>query len=151
MVSATKASPRLYNVCASISMFLAQQVGAAPPGRPTTTSRRVVHRVADVAMDFVEGFPRINGNLVILTYVDRFSKYGHFIPMGHPYTATTVVKAFFDTIVRLHGIPCSVVSNQDPVFSSHFWWELFRLVDVKLQLSSAFHPQSVASPRRQTR
>jgi len=97
---------------------------------------------ADVAMDFVEGFPRINGKSVILTVVDRFSKYGHFIPLGHPYTATTVAKAFFDIVVRLHGIPCSIVSDRDPVFTSQFWRELFQLAGVKLHMSSAFHPQS---------
>jgi hypothetical protein len=58
-------------------------------------------------MDFVEGFPNVNGKSVILAVVDHFSKYAHFIHLGHPYTATTVAKAFFDEIVRLHGIPCS--------------------------------------------
>jgi hypothetical protein len=75
---------------------------------------------ADVAMDFVKGFPRINSKPVILTVVERFSKYGHFIPLGHPYTATTVAKAFFDTVVHLHRIPCSIVSDRDPVFTSQF-------------------------------
>jgi hypothetical protein len=37
-----------------------------------------------VAMDFVEGFPRVNGKSIILTVVDRFSKYAHFLPLGHP-------------------------------------------------------------------
>jgi hypothetical protein len=59
----------------------------------------------NVAMDFMEGFPHINDKSVILTVADRFSKYGHFIPFEHPYTATTVAKAFFGTIVRLHGSP----------------------------------------------
>jgi hypothetical protein len=40
-------------------------------------------------MDFIEGFPRINSKSVILTAVDKFSKYAHSIPLGHPYTATT--------------------------------------------------------------
>jgi hypothetical protein len=74
--------------------------------------------------------------------IDRFSKYGHFIPLGHPYTATTVAWAFFDNIVRLHDIPCSIISDQDPVFTSQFWREHFQLVGDKLQFSSAFHPQS---------
>jgi hypothetical protein len=64
----------------------------------------------NVAMDFMEGFPHINDKSVILTVVDRFSKYGHFIPFEHPCTATTVAKAFFVTIVRLHGIPYSIIS-----------------------------------------
>jgi hypothetical protein len=73
---------------------------------------------ADVAMDFVEGFPCVNGKSVILTVVDWFSKYSYFIPLEHLYTATTVVKAFFDNIVRLHNIPCSIFSDRDPVFTS---------------------------------
>jgi hypothetical protein len=40
-----------------------------------------------VSMDFIEGFPRVNGKSVILTVVDRFSTYAHFVPMDHPYTA----------------------------------------------------------------
>jgi hypothetical protein len=44
----------------------------------------------DVAMDFIEALPKVNGKTVILTVVDRFTKAAHFIPLGHPYTATTV-------------------------------------------------------------
>jgi hypothetical protein len=97
---------------------------------------------ADVAMDFVEGFPHIHGKSVILTVVDRFLKYAHFLPLGHPYTATSVAWVFFDGVVRLHGIPSSIVSDRDPVFTSQFWRELFALSGVKLNMSSAFHPQS---------
>ncbi|WVZ70964.1 hypothetical protein U9M48_019593 [Paspalum notatum var. saurae] len=85
-------------------------------------------------MDFIEGLPRVNAKTVILTVVDRFSKLAHFIPLAHPYTAIT--------IVRLHGIPSSIVSDHDPVFTSAFWRELFRLSGVQLNMSSAYHPQS---------
>jgi hypothetical protein len=93
-------------------------------------------------MDFVEGLPRVNGKSVILTVVDRFSKATHFIPLAHMYTATTVAHAFFDSIVRLHDIPSSIVNDHDPVFTSRFWTELFFAAGVKLNMSSAFHPQS---------
>jgi hypothetical protein len=96
----------------------------------------------DIAMDFVEGLPRVNGKSVILTVVDKFSKADHFLPLGHPYTTTLVVCLFFDNVVKLHGMPSSIVSDCDPVFTGHFWQELFRLAGVRLQLSSAFHPQS---------
>jgi hypothetical protein len=97
---------------------------------------------SQVAMDFVEGFPCINSKSVILTVIDRFSKAAHFLPLGHPYTATSVAKVFFEANVRLHGFPESIISDRNPVFTSKFWTELFALSSVKLQLSSAFHPQT---------
>jgi hypothetical protein len=96
----------------------------------------------DVAMDFVEALSKVNDKTVILTVVDQFSKATHFIPLSHPYTTTSVARVFFSEIVRLHGIPSSIVSDRDPVFTSSFWRELFRLAGVKLQFTSAFHPQS---------
>ncbi|WVZ75469.1 hypothetical protein U9M48_023517 [Paspalum notatum var. saurae] len=77
-----------------------------------------------------------------LTVVDRFSKMAHFIPLGHPYTALSVARAFFNNVVKLHGFPCSIVSDRDPVFTSTLWTELFSLAGVKLRLSSAFRPQT---------
>jgi hypothetical protein len=53
---------------------------------------------ADISLDFVEGFPKVHGKSVVLTVVDRFSKYAHFIALGHPYSATLVARAFFDSI-----------------------------------------------------
>lgn len=93
-------------------------------------------------MDFIEALPRLNAKTVILTVVDRFSKYAHFIPLSHPYTAASVAKAFFQDIVRLHGIPASIVNDHDPIFTSNFWKEMFDLLGVKLHFTSAFHPHS---------
>lgn len=74
--------------------------------------------------------------------VDHFSKYAHFIALGHPYTASSVARAFFNDIVRLHGIPASIVSDRDPVFTSLIWCDLFKMAGVQLCLSTAFHPQT---------
>uniref|UniRef100_A0A8I6WK04 Uncharacterized protein n=1 Tax=Hordeum vulgare subsp. vulgare TaxID=112509 RepID=A0A8I6WK04_HORVV len=97
---------------------------------------------ADISLDFIEGLPKVGGKSVILTVVDRFSKYAHFIAMGHPYTAASVARAFFDGIVRLHGFLSSIVTDRDPVFTGHVWQDLFRLAGVKLRMSTAFHPQT---------
>jgi transposase InsO family protein len=96
----------------------------------------------DVALDFVEALPRVRGKPVILTVIDRFSKYNHFIPLVHPYSAESVAQAFFADTVRLHGVPQSLVSDRDPVFTSTFWRELMRLMGTKLHMTTAFHPQS---------
>lgn len=93
-------------------------------------------------MDFIEALPRVHGKSVILTVVDRFSKHAHFIPLGHPYTASSVARAFFSDIVRLHGFPESIMSDRDPVFIGHIWRDLFKLAGVQLRMSTAFHPQT---------
>jgi hypothetical protein len=69
---------------------------------------------ANISMDFIDGLPKVHGKSVILTVVDRFSKYAHFIALSHPYTAASVARAFFDGIVRLHSFPTSIVSDRDP-------------------------------------
>ena len=96
---------------------------------------------ADISLDFIEGLPRVHGRSVILTEVGWFSKHAHFIALSHPYTATSVTKAFFKAIVHLHGFPTSIVSDRDPVFTGNVWRDLFKLAGVKLRLSTAFHPQ----------
>jgi hypothetical protein len=73
---------------------------------------------ADISMDFIEGLPKVGGKSVILTVGDCFFKYAHFIALGHPYTAASVARAFFDGIVRLHGFPSSIVSDRDPIHGS---------------------------------
>jgi len=77
---------------------------------------------------------------VILTVVDHFSKYYHFIPLAHPYLAESVAQVFFNEVIRLHGVPQSLVSVRDPVFTSLFWKELMGLSGTKLHTTSAFHP-----------
>ena len=96
----------------------------------------------DISMDFINGLPKVGGKSVILTVVNRFSMYAHFIALGHPYTVVLIARAFFDGIVRLHGFPTSIVSNRDPVYTSHVWRDLFKMAGVTLRMSTAFHPQT---------
>ena len=102
----------------------------------------------DVSMDFIEGLPKSNGYNVILVVVDRLTKYAHFIPMKHPYTASTIAQAFLDNVVKLHGLPNSIISDRDTVFVSHFSTQLFKLYKVNLTLSTAYHPQTDGQTER---
>jgi hypothetical protein len=91
---------------------------------------------------YIEGLPNFNGYLVILVIVDRFTKYGHFIPVKHPFSSASIAQLFFDNVVKLHGVPKSIVCDRDKVFTCAFWKELFQLLKIDLKLTSAYHPQS---------
>ena len=96
----------------------------------------------DISMDFIEGLPPSNGYTVIMVVVDRLTKYAHFAALKHPFTAATVAKVFIANVVRLHGIPASIVTDRDRVFLSSFWQALFQLQGTQLCMSSSYYPQS---------
>lgn len=91
-------------------------------------------------MDFVEGLPTSDSANAILVVVDKFSKFAHFIALKHPFTAQTVVLLFLDNVYRLHGMPKSIISDRDKIFTSLFWQSLFKAASTALCLSSAYHP-----------
>ena len=94
-----------------------------------------------LSMDFIEGLPKSEGYSIILVVVDRFTKFAHFIPVKHPYTALQIAQLFMDNIVKLHGLPKAFVTNKDIVSVSQFWKQLFKLYKVQLQFSTAYHPK----------
>ena len=96
----------------------------------------------DVAMDFIVGLPKSNGVTNIVVVVDRFTKYAHFGALPNPYTACKVAELFSNMVIRLHGVPRTIVSDRDPVFTSAFWKKIFELMGTKLKMSSAYHPQT---------
>ena len=53
---------------------------------------------------------------MIMVVVDRLSKYAHFVQVKHPYTAASIAQLFMDHIVKLHGLPHSIVSDRDTIF-----------------------------------
>jgi hypothetical protein len=80
--------------------------------------------------------------------VDKFTKYSHFIPLKHPFTAAMVAKVFLGNVYKLHELPVVIISNRDKIFTSNLWKELFALAKVNLSMSTAYHPQSVGQSER---
>ena len=101
-----------------------------------------------VCLDFIEGLPNSHNKTVILVVVDKFSKYGHFIPMAHPFTALQVAQLYLSQVYKLRGLPKAIISDRDRVFTSAVWQELFRLSDTKLLMSSSYHPQTNGQTER---
>ena len=93
-------------------------------------------------MEFIEVLPRLDGVDSVLVVVDRLTKYAHLIGLKHPYTAHSVTTLFVHEVVRLHGIPNSLVSDRDKVFMSEFWSELFKMQGTTLKHNTTYHPQT---------
>ncbi|KAI2668743.1 Transposon Ty3-I Gag-Pol polyprotein [Labeo rohita] len=101
-----------------------------------------------IALDFVTALPPSQGNTVVLTVVDRFSKAAHFIPLPKLPSAKETAVTVVDHVFRLHGLPTDVVSDRGPQFVSKFWQEFCRLLGATVSLSSGFHPQSNGQTER---
>lgn len=82
-----------------------------------------------VSLDFIEGLPKSHNYDCILVVVDKFSKYAHFVPLKHPFTAFQVAMAYIDNVFKLHGIPEAIISERDKVFTSTVWQQLFKLTN----------------------
>ncbi|KAJ9180916.1 hypothetical protein P3X46_009103, partial [Hevea brasiliensis] len=74
--------------------------------------------------------------------VDRLTKSAHFLPVQMDYSLERLAKLYIDEIVRLHGVPVSIVSDRDPRFTSRSWGSLQRALGTRLNFSTAFHPQT---------
>jgi len=96
----------------------------------------------DIAMNFITGLPIVNVFSVIMVVIDKLTKYAHFLTLKADYSSKTVAEAFMSNIVKLHGMPRSIVLDRDKVFTSAFWQHLFKLQGTTLVMSSTYHPQT---------
>ncbi|XP_057426000.1 uncharacterized protein LOC130719393 [Lotus japonicus] len=94
-----------------------------------------------VSMDFVTALPLTRRRFdAIWVVVDRLTKTAHFVPINLNYKVEKLAEIYIAEIVRVHGVPSSIVSDRDPRFTSRFWGALQQALGTKLRLSSTYHP-----------
>ena len=100
-------------------------------------------------MDFITQLPKSDGCSTVWVIVDHFTKMAHFVPVKDGQKrAEGCAMLFLENIWKLHGLPSSIISDRDPVFTRKFWAELMGRLDVWLRKSTAFHPQTDGQTER---
>jgi hypothetical protein len=97
----------------------------------------------DICMDFVVGLPNTSRHHdSIWVIVDRLTKTAHFLPVHTTHKTEKYVEFYIDQIVRLHGIPKTIMSDRGALFVAHFWEQLQKSLGFTVIRSSAYHPQT---------
>jgi len=92
-------------------------------------------------MSFIVGLPHTQRNKdLIYVVVDYFSKMTNFIPCDKTNDAMHAAELYFKEVMRLHGIPKSIVLDWDTKFLNHFWVTLWKKKGTKLKYSTTYHP-----------
>ncbi|QRV84680.1 Retrotransposable element Tf2 protein [Ceratobasidium sp. AG-Ba] len=92
--------------------------------------------------DLITGLPESEGFDAILTVVDRMSRMVHFIPTTSRASAVDVANLFVTYVWKLHGLPSKTISDRGPQFNSAFLKQLYKRLNIKPSLSTAFRPQT---------
>ena len=103
----------------------------------------------DISMDFIVGLPRTqSGHCSIGVIVDRLTKSAHFLPIQISSPMEKLAQLYVDEIVRLHGVPKSIISDRDQRYRSGYWTSLQAALGSKLKFSTAYHPQTDGQTER---
>jgi hypothetical protein len=104
-----------------------------------------------IGMDFVGPFPESGGYNYLWVVVCRLTSMVHLIPVNTEITAKELSWKYLREVVRLHGLPRSIVSDRDSKFTSKWWKELHKMIGTQLLMSTSFHPQTDGQTERMNR
>ena len=101
-----------------------------------------------LSMDFITNLPLVDGYDAICTFVDCYTKQAHFIPCSTKINAEQLAKLYIKNIFKLHGLSRVMIGDRDTKFTSQYWRTLMKEMKTKLNLSSAYHPQTDGQTER---
>ncbi|CAA0837975.1 Unknown protein, partial [Striga hermonthica] len=103
----------------------------------------------ELSMDFITVLPRSSEHHdAIWVMVDRLTKVAHFLPVSMNMSLDKLAEIYTRGIVRLHGVPVTIVSDKDPRFTSRFWQSLHKAMGTRLAFSSAYHLETDGQTER---
>ena len=128
-------------ICCTLFSVLENKSGTQETLWRATIFRCSRMEMESISMDFVTGLPRtVSGYYAIWVIVDRLTKSAHFLPINIRFSLEKLAQLYIKEIIRLHGVPSSIISYTDPRFTSRFWDSLQRALGTKVRLSLAYHP-----------
>ncbi|GJW51163.1 putative reverse transcriptase domain-containing protein [Tanacetum coccineum] len=102
-----------------------------------------------IIMDFITKLPKTaNGCDAIWVIVDRLTKSAHFLPMREIDPMEKLMKLYMKEVVTRYGVPVSIISNCDSKFTSLLWKSLYKALGTRLDMSTAYHPQTDSQSKR---
>ena len=105
-----------------------------------------------VSLDLITQLPRSkSGHDAIVVFVDKLTKMIHYVPTQTNVTAPQLATLFLQHVVKLHGVPDSILSDRDPRFTAHFWRAFWAQLGSTLTMSTAYHPQTDGQTERANR
>ncbi|KAI3827879.1 hypothetical protein L1987_01967 [Smallanthus sonchifolius] len=108
-----------------------------------------VWKWVNLAMDFITKLPRTSsGYDTIWVIIDRLTKSAHFLPIREDYRVEKLARIYIDEIVSRHGVTLKIISDRDARFTSRFWQSLQTALGTRLDLSTAYHPQTDGQTER---
>ena len=101
-----------------------------------------------VGMDFIVGLLPSNGFDAIMVVIDKFTRYGIFIPMTSDYTVLSSVNLFVEWVVRHRWLPSKFITDRNAKFLSEFWQAVMQALRIRHKLSTAYHAQTDGATER---
>ncbi|GJS24607.1 putative reverse transcriptase domain-containing protein [Tanacetum coccineum] len=103
----------------------------------------------NITMDFVTKLPKTAiGQDTIWVIVDRLTKTAHFLSMREDDMLEKLTRQYLKEVVSRHGVPVLIISDRDGKFTSHFWKSLNKALETRLNMSTAYHPETDGQSER---
>ncbi|GKB14774.1 putative reverse transcriptase domain-containing protein [Tanacetum coccineum] len=116
---------------------------------PNMKAEIATYKWENITMDFVTKLPKTSiGQDTIWVIVDRLTKSAHFLPMKETVSMEKLTRQYLKEVVSRHGVPVSIISDRDNRFTSHLWQTLHKILGTRLDMSTAYHPQTDGQSER---